>query len=369
MAPIEIVFTAVLIVYVAEMVFLRWGLDRVESYEREPALQPRVSVVVAARDEEEGIGDCVASLAGLDYPRDMLEVIVVNDGSRDRTAEIVERWSEQNPQIKLVNAEPGSGQLLGKANALAQGIERSHGDILMFTDADCTVPTTWVRDIVSHYQNDVGVVAGFTYLENTAIFSGIQALDWFMLFGAAASTAAWNIPLTAVGNNLSIRRSAYDAIGGYRNLPFSVTEDYTLVQTVWQKTGLKVRYSLDPGTLVGSKPCPDWTSLFHQKQRWGVGGLDMVFRGILVMAVPFAMHLLTLVGLFQVSVLLLVLGIAAKFLADLYFLWKPIRIFKKFHLTKYFLAFEVYFTVYELIIPFLALLSKRVVWKQRAFRE
>lgn len=366
---IEYILLAVGILYLAEMVFLRLGLDRTDRYERNPSYQPTVSIIVAARNEEHNISECLASLVQLDYPTEKCEIIVVNDGSTDKTHEIVHHFAQKHSQVKLIHAQSGTGDLRGKANALAQGIEHSAGEILLFTDADCTVPPPWVKETVSYYTEGVGVVAGFTYLTSKKTFEGIQAIDWFLLFGAAAATAAWNIPLTAIGNNLSLRRQAYDKVGGYRNLPFSVTEDYALVQAIWQKTRLRVRYPLNIHTLVLSKPCASWKELFRQKQRWGVGGLEMVLRGFLLMSVHFALHLLILVGVFFASPWLLAAAIGEKCLADLLFLWKPIQRFRKYSLLKYFIFFELYYSIYELLLPFVALLSKKVIWKERAFNE
>lgn len=368
MLIIEYVLIAATALYLLEMLFFRLGLERTRSYGRDASYQPTVSVIIAARNEEKNIAECITSLVLLDYPEEKYEIIVVDDNSTDNTAAIVRDFTRKHPrQVKLVHAHPGVGDLRGKANALLQGIEQSNGEILFFTDADCTVQPAWVKETLSYYTEGVGIVAGFTFLTSEKMFEGIQAIDWFLLFGVAASTAAWNIPLTAVGNNLSVRRSAYNEVGGYRNLPFSVTEDYALVQKIHQKTKLRVRYLLNSETLVQSKPCNSWKELFRQKQRWGVGGLDMVFRGFLLMSIPFALHLLILVGCFLVSFPLLAAAMIVKAFADLYLLWKPIRTFKKQFLLKHFLPFELYFSLYELLIPFIALFSKKVVWKERAF--
>ena len=367
MPPAAYILLAVTLLYCAEMILFRRGLDRIDRYERNRSYEPTVSVIVAARNEESSIGECIASLVELDYPSDKLEIIVVNDCSTDDTAGVVTKWSRENARVVLVNAQPGTRTLRGKANALAQGIERSRGDILMFTDADCIAPKTWVRSTVSYYTDEVGVVAGFTFLRATKAFEAMQAIDWFMLFGAAATTAAWNIPLTAVGNNLSLRRSVYDAVGGYRSLPFSVTEDYTLVQTIWQRTHLKIRYPVNRETLIESRPCPTWKTLFRQKQRWGVGGMDMVVRGLLIMSVHTLMHLTIIMGAFTVPAWPLAAVVAAKVLADLHFLWKPIDVFKKHSIVRYFLHFEIYYSTYETLLPLIAVLSKKVVWKERAF--
>lgn len=377
MLPLDYIVLSVLFIYIAVIIFFWMGLRRNERFPRNDAYEPTVSVIVAARNEEESIGQCVAALSRLDYPRQKLEIIVVNDHSTDNTAAIVERLIPEHPNLTLINAKGSTGHVRGKANALAQGIEESKGEILFFTDADCIVPTTWVRETLTYHTDGVAIVAGLTLIPSTNNFEGMQALDWIYLLSVASAAAAWNIPLTAVGNNFSIRRSAYDSVGGYKKLPFSVTEDYVLAQAVWQQTKLQIRYPINAKTVVESKACPTWKDLYRQRQRWGVGGLDMVLRGLLLMSVHFAMHSLLYIGLALFIVLpsvapttsLYLAVIAGKMLADVSFLWKPLKVFNTMNLLKYFPAFELYYSIYQLLLPFIALLSKEVIWKERSLGE
>jgi cellulose synthase/poly-beta-1,6-N-acetylglucosamine synthase-like glycosyltransferase len=374
MPLLDYIFPAVLFIYIAEIVFFKKGLDRTEKYERNHSYEPVISIIVAARNEEENIAACVLSLTRLDYPRDKCEIIVVNDHSTDNTASIVEKLAREHANVKLLNAKAGEGHLRSKANALAQGIEQSKGEVLFFTDADCTVLPTWVKETLSYYTENVGIVAGLTGIKSQNTFEGMQALDWVYLLAVASSAATWNMPLTAVGNNLSVRRSAYERVGGYQALPFSVTEDYTLVQAIWQRTGLLIRYPINNKTVVESRACPTWKELFRQRQRWGVGGLDMVLRGLLLTSVHFAMHLLIFSGLIMMIVSpsiapsagIFLSSVVGKLFADIYLLWKPLHTFDKLSLMKYFFAFELYYAVYQVLLPFIALLSKEVIWKERA---
>ena len=365
----DYIFIGLVVFYLCQMVFLRWGLEKTRKYNLTIDYEPMVSVIVAARNEEENIRACIESLLQLEYPKEKCELIIIDDGSTDRTGAIAQSFAKIHNHVRVIVSATGQGNLRGKANALSQGIDQSKGEILLFTDADCVVPPTWIRETVAHYAPGVAVVAGFTLLRHSTAFEAIQAIDWFLLFGVSAATAAWNMPLTGIGNNLSVRRSAYDAVGGYRNLPFSVTEDYALVQAVWQKTRMEVRYPLNRKTLVVSKPCATLRSLFRQRQRWSVGGLEMVFRGFVLMAIPFALHLSFFVGFLLSPSWLWWTIMSVKIAGDIFLLWYPIRVFKEFNLLQYFLFFELYFIVYEMFIPFIALLSRKVVWKERSFKD
>lgn len=354
------------VAYVLEFLFLRMGLDRSDRLKKNPGYAPSVSIIVAARNEEQYIESCLNSLTQLEYPREKLEIIVVNDRSTDRTSEIIEPFAERYPFIKMFSTRQEEGNLRGKTNAVAHGISVSSGEILMFTDADCTVPRKWVQETVQYFDEKTGVVGGFTVLNANRMFEGIQNLDWIFLFGLASATAGWKIPLTVIGNNLSVRRSAYDATGGYEKIPFSVTEDYSLVQSILKHTGLEVRFPLNPETVVLSSACRTWKQLYRQKQRWGVGGLDMVLRGIIIMSIGWLVKLALIIGIFSVSLPVWFTALACKLFMDVRFLWKPLKRFGSASPLKYFLFFELYFTVYVLIIPFIAMFSKKIVWKERS---
>jgi cellulose synthase/poly-beta-1,6-N-acetylglucosamine synthase-like glycosyltransferase len=351
------------LIYVAQMLILRHGLAKADAASRREDYEPTVAVIVAARNEEERILPCLESLAKLDYPSDKLEVIIVNDSSTDRTAEVVRSFAETG--LRIVNAAPGRGNLRGKANALAQGIESTSAEILMFTDADCVVLPSWVRETAQFFDDQTGIVGGFTVLDANRPFEGMQALDWIFLFGLSASTAGLNIPLTAIGNNLSVRRTAYAEVGGYRCIPFSVTEDYSLVQAILQHTKYKLKFPARPGAMVRSQPCRTWKQLFHQKKRWGVGGLNMVPRGLFITAIGWFLKFFILLGAVSGHFSSALAGFVTMAVAEFLFLVRPIRQFGLETYWRYFPAFVVYFALYVLALPFVAYFSRNVKWKER----
>ncbi|HZY09862.1 MAG TPA: glycosyltransferase [Bacteroidota bacterium] len=364
---ISLIITA--IIYLMMMLFLRIGLEKSIPARRNEKYEPTVSVIVAARNEEQHIEKCMDSLTQLDYPSNKIEVIIVDDRSDDRTPDVIQSYTKQYPFIKMATTKPETGNLRGKTNAIAEGINSTKSEILMFTDADCIVPRTWIRATVQHFDESIGIIGGFTLLESHRIFEGVQALDWIFLFGIASATAGWNIPITAIGNNLSVRRSAYEMVGGYNNIPFSVTEDYSLVQAILQQTNYKLRFPIDHQTVVKSKACKSWSDLFRQKQRWGVGGLNMVPRGFIIMAIGWSFKISLIFGIVYSTPIIMILVALSMAIAEFRFLWRPLRQFERMKYSKYFIVFEIYFFLYSLIIPFVAFFSRKVVWKKRNFRN
>ncbi|MBI5464025.1 MAG: glycosyltransferase [Ignavibacteriales bacterium] len=327
---------------------------------------PFVSVIIAARNEEAHLAKCLESVFDQTMPPEAYEVVVVNDNSSDSTLSIAQQFVPAHSHLVIVNAIE-TGTLKGKSNALAQGIDVACGEIVLITDADCTVPHTWVEYTARRYSPEVGLIGGVTLQSPATLFGAIQSLDWAYILGLASATAALGNPLGSIGNNLSFRKEAYESVGGYRNLPFSVTEDYTLVQAILRLKKWRYLYPIDPRLLVESQPCPDWKTLIRQKHRWGKGGLDMKFSGFLIMAIGFLMHVSPFIMLWWGGVVEAASAFMVKFVFDYFFLWNILGRLRRTSDLKHFSWFEIYFIAYTLLLPFLALFGGRVVWKERQF--
>lgn len=119
---------------------------------------PTVSIVIPVYNRENLIKDCLSSLINLDYPKEKLEIIVVDNGSTDGSPEIVKRFRNSETNIKLLFTKRK-----GSASARRLAISHATGEIIAFTDSDCRVDKEWVKELVKNFQDQkVGIVAGRT---------------------------------------------------------------------------------------------------------------------------------------------------------------------------------------------------------------
>ncbi len=361
----EPVLVIVTLLYLAQIGILLYGLghtkDRLEADDT-----AFVSVIVAARNEEQYLPECLASLAAQTYPAERYEVIIANDASTDGTASVCERFANTHANFRVFSTVEDPN-LRCKPNALAQAIERSKGEIVLITDADCRVPRTWIEFSAKRFSPDVGLVGGMTLQEAGTRFQGIQSLDWAFILGIASSAAALGNPLGSIGNNLSFRKKAYDDVGGYRNIEFSVTEDYTLVQAIIRRAKWNYLYPIDERVLVESKPCPTLSTLIQQKHRWGKGGLDMKLWGFLIMVIGFGMHAALLCNFLWYSLSFTAFVLLVKMTADYVFVHNVLARVKKTDQLRYFYWFELYYFIYVLLLPFLVFFGGKVHWKGRKY--
>jgi cellulose synthase/poly-beta-1,6-N-acetylglucosamine synthase-like glycosyltransferase len=366
----DLLLIASSIFYAIEIIIFFFALNKKNEKVRPQEKElPKVSVVVAARNEEENIERCVNSIIDLDYPKEKLEIIIADDDSIDRTAEIVSRLQSDNPNLKLLKITSQINNLKGKANALAQAIGQATGEFIFMTDADCAVPKTWIKGMLRYFDEKTGVISGITIIEDGKIFHGMQSLDWAFLLGVAASVGKLFKPVACIGNNMAFRKKAYVDCGGYQNLKFSITEDFALFKSIIQNGKWGYSFPVDVETLVISKPVKTWKELYHQKKRWGTGGLDTGPLGIAVMSGGYIFHLLLLLSPFFIQkITSLLFAIAFKFLVDGAFLFKILKKFKKLSLLKYLPFFELYYIIYVVILPFVVFFGGKTVWKERKYK-
>ncbi|MFC2083814.1 glycosyltransferase [Bacteroidota bacterium] len=363
----EFLFIIALILYFFQTLVIVIGILKKFKRVSETKL-PSVSVIVAVRDEEENIHDCIRSLNNLNYPDEKIEIIIIDDHSTDNTSEIVKNFISNKQKFKLLFVEKQIGKLSGKANAISNAIKEARGEIILTTDADCAVSPNWAKTIASYFTEDVAVVCGFTNQNENKLFGAMQSVDFIYLLAVASGLINLGKPLSCIGNNMSYRRDVYDEMGGYESLPFSVTEDSRLLIAIDKLKKYKILYPLDPEGLVTSKPCTDLKSLYLQKKRWGVGGLDTDFFGYGVMGIGFLLHICILLVPVFLSLNVLLFAFS-KFILDyflLFYVYHKLRL--KLKLT-HFLLFELYFILYVILLPFILLINRNVNWKGRDYES
>ena len=363
---LEIIFLLLVSGYFLISVVLVIGAKKLFPQLKEPEL-PSVSVIVAARNEEKNIFSCLESLNNLIYPANKLEVIIVDDASNDKTFSIIRDFIKVKTGFKAICLnEETSSKLKGKVRAMAEGIKISTGEIILTTDADCTVNPLWAKTIASYYQEDIGLVNGYTSQSVNGAFSGMQAIDFIYLLLIASGTINLGEPVSCIGNNMSFRKKAYEETGGFEKLPFSVTEDFLLLNSINKLKKYKLIYPLNKDSLVISNPNTSIKELFNQKKRWAVGGLDTPPAGILLMLWALFTNLFILLTPFFFSAVWLYLAFF-KIAID-FFVLMPIH--QKLGLQKnlkYFPVFQIYYMVYVLVLPFAVLFNKKVKWKDRVY--
>jgi len=230
---------------------------------------PRVSVVIAARNEQDQIPNLINDLIIQEYPIDKLEVVIVNDRSTDSTLDIISEASNNYEFIKVVSINEKSKEMTPKKNALTKGIESALGDIIVLTDADCRVGKLWVSSMAYSVMNKNCVSIGFSEVtnENDSIFDRYQRIDFLSIIIANAGVSGWGGFWSGSGQNLAFYKNDFEAIGGFQDVRDRISgDDMYLVQAI---SNIKNGYiHIDPNSFVKTSPVKSFSSFFNQRVRW-----------------------------------------------------------------------------------------------------
>ncbi len=265
MIALAIVFwvCAGLLVYtMAGYPLLLWVLTRGRAERRTPAAGelPTVSLLVAAHNEEQSILGWVRSTLALDYPRELLEVVVASDGSTDRTVE----WATKAGADLLIEVPRG-----GKVAALNAAVERSRGEVLAFSDANATWEAGALRELVARFADpDVGYVCGQLRLEGGGR-ANQEGLYW--RYEMAVRGLESRLAGVTAGNGAinAVRRDTFIALEPTRgqdiSFPFEIT-----------RRGLRAVY--EPAAVAREPMASTLGSEFARKRRMHAGSWATILR-------------------------------------------------------------------------------------------
>jgi cellulose synthase/poly-beta-1,6-N-acetylglucosamine synthase-like glycosyltransferase len=328
----------------------------------------KLSVLVAARNEEAAILDCLKALHGLDYPIDNIEILIGDDASTDRTAEIIQAFIEDKPQFNYFLIQGTLNGLRGKQNVLAQLGQKASGDLLLITDADIRVNPLWAQGMAGAFADkQTGIVCGPSIVWGDSLFAKVQGLDWMMGQVLSFAHVRLGIPISAVGNNMAIRTEAYRKLGGYESLPFHIIEDYQLFQGLCERGGWRYRLLLHPTVGAVSLPLENLKAWFHQRRRWFAGARSLAWYNLALICLN-ASFLPAIVCMWVYGGP--VWGIACltfKLASDFALLSAAATRLGMSDRLRWFGPYSLYYLFSLIATPMLMVLPGKVVWKGRKY--
>jgi|WetSurMetagenome_2_1015567.scaffolds.fasta_scaffold00046_33 cellulose synthase/poly-beta-1,6-N-acetylglucosamine synthase-like glycosyltransferase len=269
---ISIIFS---LAYLAVILFLFSGLRRLSSSASPTAPHNLTfSIVIAAHDEEKNIEKCLMSVLNQTIASSRFEVILVDDRSTDATAAIARAIAKRHANLSVLTVPATPPGLSPKKHAVAQGIARAVNEIIVFTDADCAVPPTWLGTIDMYFDETTGLVQGITSYQYVPgmnrLFFGLQAVDFLSHGVVAAAAIGAGLPLNSNANNFAFRKRAFDDAQGYGGHGKVISgDDDILLQRIWRGGKWRVRYMTDLAAKVSTLPTPTIRGVFEQRKRWG----------------------------------------------------------------------------------------------------
>ncbi|MBI2523057.1 glycosyltransferase family 2 protein [Candidatus Woesearchaeota archaeon] len=296
--------TYFIVVFLLTLLKNKSNLYKSPEFSKNDAL-PKVSIVISAYNEEEKIAESIESLKTIDYPKEMYEVIIVNDGSEDNTKNIVLKYADGKNITFIDNTENK-----GKAACLNQGIKIAKGDYVACMDADSTVSKDILRKTTPYFKDSkTGAVTVSVEVKNANNFlQRIIQMEYMLGLSLFLKVfSSFNCVHVTPGPFSIYRKSVLEKIGYFDK--GNITEDLEIAYRI-HKSGFNIRNCMS--THVKTVTPDNVKSLYRQRRRWYSGALitlwqhkDILLKrnaGLFGYFIPYNYSLITFgLGLFLLS--------------------------------------------------------------------
>jgi cellulose synthase/poly-beta-1,6-N-acetylglucosamine synthase-like glycosyltransferase len=237
---ILVFIVSLLIIYlITNVIFIR-GIKKAFIPTTSDIINLKVSIVIAAKNEERKIENLINALENQDYPKEMFEIIIVDDNSRDSTfATVKSLISDKSHFTVLSNNNP---DLPPKKGALSLGIEQTQNDFILITDADCTPLPGWIKSFVGKFRDghDFLIGAAPFHQQNSSDINSFVCFENLRTTLLTFSAAALGIPYSGSARSFGFKKEAFNKIGGYKNTLQTIGGDDDLLLQEAVKNNMSV---------------------------------------------------------------------------------------------------------------------------------
>lgn len=353
-------------IYTCLILFICFGLFRlpkskgklVENY-------PTVAVIVSAKNEERDIVGCIQSLENLTYPKDALEVILVDDASTDKTTQLIKEAAARNEHFTALSTlDAPKTHLRAKARGVAWGMKNTDAEWVFITDADGSVQPSWIEHMLTGVDDSIGMIGGMVAVKDRSLLAIFERMSWAFTLPFAFGMAGYGGEFICVGPNMALRKKIYDEYGGLEASEFNVAEDLALFRMV-EESEYGVKSHVSKETKVDLEPVPSLKHLLSQQRRWLKGGFEGSWKYWIGLVLAFGFHnvlsILFVTGLF-ISVKVTLAALLIKAGVDLLLLISEKILLKEERLLRYFPIMEINVIVTLLWLPISLLINSTIHW-------
>ncbi len=349
----------------------------------ESAALPIITIIIPARNEAENIAACLDALIAQRYPADKRQIIVVDDHSTDNSAAIVLASSEHNVQLLSLEGYKKEETNSYKKKAISMAMEHATGDIIVGTDADCSMGENWLQSIAANFNEEVTVFLAMpvAYKEGKGFLSIFQQLDFYTLQGITAAVVHNQKQNMCNGANLAYSRAAFDAINGFEGVDdIASGDDMLLMQKIAKHYPDKIKYLKSKEAIVYTDAMPTWEKFLQQRIRWASKAdkyKEWQMTAVLVLVYLFNLALFVLpilciwkntevfLGLTLIQLWAIIL--AVKIIIELIFLLPVLRFFNASKLAFWFPIAQPFHIIYTVLAGGLGAFGS-YEWKGRRVR-
>ncbi|GAA0755608.1 glycosyltransferase [Psychroflexus lacisalsi] len=267
-----VVFYFILGLYVLYILSLTLGLSKLKSTDLklQNQLKTKFSVVIPMRNEAENLPALFQSISELSYPKNLFEIILVDDDSQDASWKFAREFQARYRDIKICLLSISEEKYTPKKNAICTAIRKSSFSYILTTDADVILPENWLKSLDAKLQStgaDI-IAGGVVVTKKSSFLSHYQHFDMLSLQLFGLGSFAQKYPVVCNGANLCFRKSAYleaDVNRGKENIA-SGDDVFTLQK--FKQLGFKIDFLTDSQSVVWTQALESFEGLWQQRRRW-----------------------------------------------------------------------------------------------------
>jgi cellulose synthase/poly-beta-1,6-N-acetylglucosamine synthase-like glycosyltransferase len=269
---IEVVLYLIAAIYVVFIAQLIYGFNKVKTFER-TEVKPKTSfsIIVPFRNEAKNLPKLLKSISKLKYPKELFEIILVDDFSSDTSERICIQWRMSNGLIESTLLENLRLSNSPKKDAISRAVPILKHEWMLTTDADCIVSKDWLLTLDNFIQqnNPEMVVGAVVYKTKNNWFHHFQQLDLMSLQGTTIGSFGIGKPFMCNGANFAYTKKFFQELGGFGGINSTASgDDVLLLQKAVAANSDKVLYLKNKEFIVKTKPENDLFVLFMQRVRW-----------------------------------------------------------------------------------------------------
>ena len=332
MGIVSMMLLIVLLIYTVFIVQLILKFNKIKLF-KTTILTPKTAftIIVPFRNEARNLPKLLHSLSKLKYPPHLIQIVMVDDFSKDNSSTIYNQWRMRHETVDTTLLKNMILSNSPKKDALTRAIPIAKHDWIITTDADCVVNKNWLLTLDNYIQenNPEMIVGAVIYKTKNNWFHHFQQLDLMSLQGTTIGSFGIGKPFMCNGANFAYTKKFFTAIGGFGGINDKVSgDDVLLLQKAVAANKEKVHYLKNPDFIVQTKPENDLFKLFMQRVRWagkttGYNSNYAKLLAVVVLLMNFSLVLgcwLMVVGKLKFEVV--VLAFAVKYLTDYIMLYK-----------------------------------------------
>ena len=360
----------ILLLYIVLISRYSFGWRNIDSFS-DTSFFPQVSLIIAMRNEEDQIFRLLRNLRFLTYPKDKLEIILINDHSTDDTLDILGNSDIDNLQILDMPENKN-----GKKDAISMGIDNARGEIILTTDADCSFDYNWVQIMVGSFvDNNIKMVAGpVCFIRQEGMLQHFQSLDFLSLVGSGAGAIGINNPIFCNGANMAYRKEVFLQINDFSNDQVASGDDVFLLHSIKARYLNSITFLKHKDAIVFTNSMQSIINLINQRKRWAAKTSaykdnSSIYVSFLVFITNLSFVVLLLLSFSSLQFFkFFLLFYFAKCIVDYLLLYPVLNFFSRKDLIKWVFIFELIYSFYIILIVILSLINK-FEWKGRMHKR